>query len=300
MNWNDFNNTRNTYIVWMKYHWERRMLEKVEKDSLIRARVGKFGILQSLLLGNNGFCRIFIQSFAFLQLAYGMYGPTAWAMGLQQCVTELMEVVKGRKIKQKGIKNSDSFGIHHSGIPFFHDVFRPLLAGIRVLRPFPTKCGLVRLLTKGFRLLPFVVYILIDYYTIVHGSLLKNNLFVLYIGVRTPDPLPTPMLCCRPQYDVSLLGNLLRLLEKSQNITKNVYMCCGGKLLLQSAGADLGIWWRGGGGGFRQCAVGPPMRGDWGSSPKNFLVTGLTPIFPYSQESSKHTGICLRQFLVHV
>jgi hypothetical protein len=29
-------------------------------------------------------------------------------------------------------------------------------------------------------------------------------------------------------------------------------------------------------------------------------VTGLTPFCPYSQESSKHTGICLRQFLVHV
>jgi hypothetical protein len=46
------------------YHYERQKLEMVVKDWLIRGRVEKVGILLPLLLENDCFGCIFIQSFS--------------------------------------------------------------------------------------------------------------------------------------------------------------------------------------------------------------------------------------------
>jgi hypothetical protein len=71
-------------------------------------------------------------------------------------------IVKGRKIKQRGVKNCDSFQrrkksefMRLQGIPSFHDVFRPLLAGIRNFPTFSYQPRISETQTNVFRLLLF-------------------------------------------------------------------------------------------------------------------------------------------------
>jgi hypothetical protein len=62
-------------------------------------------------------------------------------------------IVKGRKIKQR-----EKVGIHDaSGIPSFHDVFRPLLAGIINFSTFSCQLQISETWTNVFRLLLFRV-----------------------------------------------------------------------------------------------------------------------------------------------
>jgi hypothetical protein len=73
--------------------------------------------------------------------------------------------VKGRKIKQRGVNNSDFFQRQKKsecktlqGIPSFHDVFRPLLAGIINFTTFSYQLQISETLTIVFRLLLFIVW----------------------------------------------------------------------------------------------------------------------------------------------
>jgi hypothetical protein len=116
----------NCHFTWHNKHpgpplWTPKVGEKVGKVSLIRGRVEKIGIF--LLLENNRFCRIFVQSFSTLINCLCIRGCSRYSM-------------QDRVVLRWGINNSVSFQRRNNSgfvtlpvIPSFHDVFRTLLAG---------------------------------------------------------------------------------------------------------------------------------------------------------------------------
>jgi hypothetical protein len=110
---------------------------------------------------HNRFCRIYIQSFPVEIRPNKQFVIEGWWRSRRNSMQDLGDLKGG--IKNYSFRRKRTGFITLQGIPSSHDDFRPLLAGILILWPFRTTCGIFRHLwpfrtTCGiFRHLLFIV-----------------------------------------------------------------------------------------------------------------------------------------------